>query len=209
MASLTVELISGPFERFEADLGIVFYFLHDRPLRGAAGRADWRLCGRLSDLLRNGRMLGGRGQGTLLTARAGVEAGRLMALGLGERESFDSQALEELSGEAVRRALGLGARTLLVPIPDENPAGLELEDLLGTWLAGAAKVLAERPAFDLHLRLMARPEDRQAALDWLVKHELSGLSSEVAFRIVSDASEDPAVRPSPAPERSGFDTPAN
>lgn len=194
MASLTVELVSGAFERFEADLGLVLYFQHDRPLRGAAGRADWRLCGRLSELLRSGAMIGGRGEGTLLTARAGLETPRLMALGLGEREDFDFQALEEVSGEAVGRALGLGARTLLVPIPAEDPGGMELGDRLAAWLSGAANRLAERAASDLHMRLMTRPEDRKVALDLLTEQKWSGPAAGVELRIVSEASGGAPVR---------------
>ena len=45
------------------------FFEDERPLRGAAGLCDWRLCGRLSAILRGGRVTGALGELTLLPAR--------------------------------------------------------------------------------------------------------------------------------------------
>ncbi|HTA18129.1 MAG TPA: peptidase M17, partial [Polyangia bacterium] len=36
-----------------------------RPLRGAAGLLDWRLCGRLSTMLASGKVTGAEGEQTL------------------------------------------------------------------------------------------------------------------------------------------------
>src|SRR5438874_9265009 len=41
------------------------FFSDERPLRGAAGLCDWRLCGRLSRLLASGRVQGQWGETTL------------------------------------------------------------------------------------------------------------------------------------------------
>src|SRR4051812_50168900 len=41
------------------------FFSDERPLRGAAGLCDWRLCGRLSRLLLGGRGRGNWGETTL------------------------------------------------------------------------------------------------------------------------------------------------
>ncbi len=57
-AALAIELESGTLERARADLVIVSFCSTDRPLRGAAGRVDWRLCGRLSHLIEAGRVAG-------------------------------------------------------------------------------------------------------------------------------------------------------
>ena len=47
-ARLAFELTSDAVERVAAEAVVAFCFDEDRPLRGPAGRADWRLCGDLS-----------------------------------------------------------------------------------------------------------------------------------------------------------------
>ena len=56
--SLRLCVDTSPFERVPADLAVAGFFSDERPLRGAAGRADWRLCGTISELLVSGRMRG-------------------------------------------------------------------------------------------------------------------------------------------------------
>ena len=82
-AGLAIELETGPIERARVDLAIVGFSTTDRPLRGAAGRADWRLCGRLSRLIASGRIEGHAGEAALLPGGGGLRAPLLLALGLG------------------------------------------------------------------------------------------------------------------------------
>ena len=49
-------LAPGSIERVRADLAVVPLFAGERPLLGAAGRVDWRLCGRLSHLFAAGHL---------------------------------------------------------------------------------------------------------------------------------------------------------
>jgi hypothetical protein len=63
------------------------FFIDERPLRGVAGLADWRLGGRLSRLLKSGRMVGARGEVTLLPpSRHRLPFERLVIFGLGESD---------------------------------------------------------------------------------------------------------------------------
>jgi hypothetical protein len=67
-------------------------FTDERPLRGAAGLCDWRLCGRLSRLLRADRVSGREDEVVLLPpARARLPFSRLMLFGLGEQGGFDER----------------------------------------------------------------------------------------------------------------------
>jgi Cytosol aminopeptidase family, N-terminal domain len=62
-------------------------FTDERPLRGMAGLADWRLGGRLSRLLKSGRMTGRTGEVTLLPpSRRRLPFERLILFGLGESD---------------------------------------------------------------------------------------------------------------------------
>ena len=64
-------------------------FEDERPLRGAAGLCDWRLCGRLSRLLRSKRASGARGETVLMPPGRRLGFGRLLLFGLGPSRDYD------------------------------------------------------------------------------------------------------------------------
>jgi hypothetical protein len=74
---------------------VIPFFSDERPLRGAAGLVDWRLCGRLSKLLVNGRLRGERGDKVLLPAAPRLPFDKLFLFGTGERAAFDETTLRE------------------------------------------------------------------------------------------------------------------
>ena len=62
---LIVEVDGTPLERSRADVVAVPVFSGERPLRGDAGRLDWRLCGKLSALVAEERLSGQPGDAVL------------------------------------------------------------------------------------------------------------------------------------------------
>lgn len=165
-AELVVDLESEPIERVGADLVVVTFFSSERPLRDGAGRADWRLCGRLSELLAEGRLRGERGEAALLPSFGSLRAPVLLALGLGARSAFGAPACREAACEAVARALKLGARVVALELPGTGIPGLGLAQRAEALLSGAAESLAERPGA-LRLRVIAPGEPLGRAIDVL------------------------------------------
>jgi hypothetical protein len=66
-------------------------FEDERPLRGAAGLCDWRLCGRLSRLLKKKKASGERGETLMMPPGRRLRFGRLMLFGLGASKDYDEQ----------------------------------------------------------------------------------------------------------------------
>jgi leucyl aminopeptidase len=90
-----------------------------RPLRGAAGLLDWRLCGRLSQMIRDGRFSGAAGE-KLLLATNRIPWQRVLAVGLGDSKSFDDDGLRQAIDcglEALRR---LGGHSLAIALPGRD-----------------------------------------------------------------------------------------
>jgi hypothetical protein len=154
-STLAVEVEADSLVRTGADLAVAGFFRDQRPLRGGAGVADWRLCGWLSALLETHRLRGDWGEAALLTTHGRLGAPRLLLLGLGLRARFGPDAHREAVREAVARLLDLGAGTAALDIPP--PAGAEtLERLAEGVLGGACQVLDVRPG-RLLLRVVALP----------------------------------------------------
>ena len=88
MALSVLPLDLARWDESVRDCLVLPVFKDDRPLRGAAGLADWRLCGRLSRLIKAERASGEAGEETLVVGRGGwlrLPEELLARAGIGDR----------------------------------------------------------------------------------------------------------------------------
>jgi hypothetical protein len=180
---LSIEVDAGSVERAQADLAVVPLFASERPLRGSAGRADWRLCGVLSSLLETERISGAAGEAVLVASFGGLRA-PLLVLGAGSRAEFDVRSFEALAGEAVARALALRAGSLALSFPDDRGGQVAHERRAVALLAGAARAVAEaQPPVALRLRLLVPREEVTRTADLLRRSRPARFPDVVALRL--------------------------
>jgi len=70
-------------------------FRDDRPLRGAAGLADWRLCGRLSRLVKAHRASAEAGETLLLPPGRRLRFARILWFGLGDAKGYTDERFKK------------------------------------------------------------------------------------------------------------------
>lgn len=70
-------------------------FRDDRPLRGAAGLADWRLCGRLSRLVKSNKATAEAGETMMLPPGRRLRFSRVMWFGLGDAKGYSDDRLRK------------------------------------------------------------------------------------------------------------------
>jgi len=185
---LVLSLAMESIERVEADVAIVTFFCDDRPLRGSASRVDWRLCGRLSRLLRAERFAGDPGEAALFPTRGGLRAPMLIAAGLGPRRAFDGARCRSAAREAVDRALKLRAGAVALALLEAGSEAMDLGARMQGLLRGALSAPAMGPiagSGGLALRLVAAPEERPAVLEWLRSNQQQGFPTGVAAELPS------------------------
>jgi leucyl aminopeptidase len=179
-ALLSVEFEAKDLEQIHADLLVVGFAPEDRPLRHAAARADWRLCGALWSLVASKRLTGAPGEATLLSVSAGLRAPLLLALGLGPRASLDVEAWRELGRDAAARALGLRAqRAVLGLVADAADLGAQGSQAL---LCGAAMAVKTQGA---DLRLVIAGDGAAARFPELQSLSKNQLPAEIGLRFSS------------------------
>jgi len=66
-------------------------FKDDRPLRGAAGLADWRMCGRLSRLIKANRATAEQGESMMLPPGRRLRFARILWFGLGDAKGYSDE----------------------------------------------------------------------------------------------------------------------
>jgi hypothetical protein len=123
---MSVSFLASDLGKWDAldgapDTMVLPFFADERPLRGAAGLCDWRLCGRLSRMLQSSRVAGKFGEVTLYPPNgSGVRRlpfQRLLLVGLGVADRFDEKAARQgarLIVDTMKR-LGLSRYALVPP----------------------------------------------------------------------------------------------
>ena len=180
---LEVALEPRSVERVEGDLLVAGFFCEDRPLKGAAGTADWRLCGLVSRILLEGECSGKEGEAILVASKGRLRIGRVLLVGLGEAGRFCAESFGERTRDATQRALELGAKRLVL-----EPLGIRAEDFsphCGTLLeAVLAPLRAQQMALELDLLIPEAEMGRAgAALRKAITKSAPGEVALVAKRV--------------------------
>lgn len=146
MALSVLPLDLARWDETARDCLVLPVFKDDRPLRGAAGLADWRLCGRLSRLLKANKASGEQGESMMLPPGRRLRFARIMWFGLGDTKGYsdarfnkDLEWIRDVVGkagikdwamQAPGRASGLIGARRAVELMLENEALVELPIVL-------------------------------------------------------------------------------
>lgn len=102
----------------------VFVPEDERPLQGAAGFVDWRLCGALSRVLQQGWFKGAASDCLLLPSGGRLSMPRIFAIGSGNARMLDAQLL----GELFSKAAEVLSRAKIEGVALEVPGARSLEE---------------------------------------------------------------------------------
>lgn len=91
MALSVLPLDLTRWDEIARDALVLPVFKDDRPLRGAAGLADWRMCGRLSKLLKLQRAGAEAGETLIMPPGRRLRFSRILWFGLGEAKGYSEE----------------------------------------------------------------------------------------------------------------------
>jgi Cytosol aminopeptidase family, N-terminal domain len=142
----------------------------ERPLRGPAGRVDWRLCGLLSRQLLEQRYVGGLGEDLLISTAPRLPFGRLFLVGLGRGNDLDPAGARKVSTHAGTVVLAAGVDSLVLAPWDLTRERIEFAEGLNAFLIGCGNARARgAPVESLRLELLARNPSEAGRM----KHDLT------------------------------------
>jgi Cytosol aminopeptidase family, N-terminal domain len=115
------------------------FFVDERPLKGAAGLCDWRLCGALSRLLEGGRVTGSTEEVTLVPGRPRLPFEKLILFGEGAAADFDMATAERVTARMLTTLAGLRLRSVALSLPGRGRALVEPGEAIRWFLQGIAE----------------------------------------------------------------------
>jgi len=124
-------------DELQAEVIVLPFFSDERPLCGAAGLIDWRLCGALSRKLMAGYVDGSFGERALLTKPTKLQSEALLLVGLGASSTFDKSIAKKacaLIAETLREAKVSSAALAL---PGRSLSLLSALEAMQLWLAAS------------------------------------------------------------------------
>ncbi len=95
MALSVLPLDLTRWDELARDALVLPVFKDDRPLRGAAGLADWRMCGRLSKLLKLQRAGAEAGETLIMPPGRRLRFSRILWFGLGEAKGYSEERFKK------------------------------------------------------------------------------------------------------------------
>jgi leucyl aminopeptidase len=129
-----VSATARSLDELEAEIIVLPFFSDERPLCGAAGLLDWRLCGALSRKLMAGYLDGSFGQKALLTAPPKLKSDRLLLVGLGESRAFDNEVAQRACALIVEALTKAQVSNAALVLPGRSMSLLPALEAMQIWL---------------------------------------------------------------------------
>jgi hypothetical protein len=120
------------WDQTDADGLCVTLCSDERPLRGATGLTDWRLCGAISRAILAGRLHGDEGEVMLMPAAGRLPFGKILLFGLGPEQSLSAAVCRDVCRQMAERTARLGLQRIVVSPPGRLHDRLSAPEALET-----------------------------------------------------------------------------
>jgi leucyl aminopeptidase len=99
---MQITLVTSPYAALDSEALVTYVFEEPDHIQGRIAEIDQVLSGLLSKLSKSGELTGKSLEFTLVHAPSGLKAARLLLVGAGKREQFNSATLRKIAGAALR-----------------------------------------------------------------------------------------------------------
>jgi hypothetical protein len=141
------------------------FFSDERPLAGALGLVDWRLCGFLSRAILRGEIRGDAGETVLVPLRPRFGIDKLFLFGLGKEQDFAAEALVPATTRMLEVVTRANVRTTAFVLPGRSTGRITPNDAMESFFSAS---LVHR---EQHEVIVIEPPEAQRAMDPIVQRE--------------------------------------
>ena len=107
-------------DRLRCDAIVLTMFSDERPLRGAGGLVDWRMCGAISQRLMDGFITGDRDEQVLVPTQKRLPVEKVFLFGLGPQAALSVERAADRLGHILRTVARAGGCTAALVLPGRS-----------------------------------------------------------------------------------------
>jgi leucyl aminopeptidase len=115
---INLKITSDTLDEVDAQLALIFAYQDIRPLKGQAGRLDWRMNGYLSHLIMKNKFSGKMGEALLMPSAGRVAAKEVLILGLGNSRELSDQNIPHFVSLILEKILRKKDRIFTLTLSD-------------------------------------------------------------------------------------------
>lgn len=159
-------ILDLPPDRMEGEVAVVFFFEDDRPLHGSASLLDWRMNGKLTELLLSGTVSGRLGDTVAIQNNGKLDADWALFLGGGKRERLSMAVWERLLKKGIKVCQKAGFERIAFCLDSQEDVPVsQIKQIAATLLSeGKGSALECLFSFDTVPVLAKEKNDKQASL---------------------------------------------
>lgn len=125
---MKLKCTSQEIDRIPTNTMVLTFFQDERPLKGATGLTDWRMCGRLSRLIMEKWIDGHFGEPLLMPSNHRLQSELVLMVGLGPRAEYDLSRFKQVIEKIFDALKGLHAYNFTLSLPGIALTGLDAVD---------------------------------------------------------------------------------
>lgn len=133
-------LSSLPLDEVPSHLALAVFFEDVRPLRGATSLIDWRLNGRLSDLILQGKLQGQFSESVIMPSQGRMAAREVLLFGLGSSGALTEERLNEGFSQLIRKLALLKSEDCVVSLGDLSKDFMGWRSLLRSFMGSLSQM---------------------------------------------------------------------
>jgi len=119
---MQITLVTQPFAALETDALVSYVFEETNLVQGRVAELDKAAAGLLQKLVKSGELTGKTLEFTLVHAPAGLKAARLLLVGAGKREQWNTATLRKIAGAALRYLKARSVKNLALLVREGHAA---------------------------------------------------------------------------------------
>jgi hypothetical protein len=124
-------------DQLQVELIVLPFFSDERPLTGAAGLIDWRLCGALSRKLLAGHLDGHFGDKGMIAGPPKLKVEGLLLIGLGSIASFDRSVAKRACALIAKALRDSKVTTAAIELPGRSLDLIPALEVMQLWLGAS------------------------------------------------------------------------
>ena len=136
-------------DELKHDALLLAHFADERPLRGVGGLVDWRLNGKLSNMILRGRLSGAWGEQMLYPQDGRLPFTKIVFFGLGDRSKYGTTRFKEVTNRMLRTVMRIQCWSFCTVLPGRSSLKLVPRQLIDLWLGELQKVFVSQRYHDL------------------------------------------------------------